>query len=101
MKEHHLCVSYNIIYLHIYKHNLGEKYRSHGDTRIQRHLRRKHHTRHPKNTKKHREAQTGYISIHEHPEFINERHHIDDWEIDTMGKTGHAVLLTVVDRLSN
>lgn len=72
-KEHCWCVSHNTIYLHIYKHNLGEKYTSHGDTGIQRYLRHKHHTRHPKNTRKHREAQTNYISIHERPQFINAR----------------------------
>ena len=100
-KEHQWCVSYNTIYRHIYKHNLGEQYSSHGDTGIKRHLRHKHHTRHPKNTRRHWEAQTDYISIHERPKFINERQRIGDWEIDTvMGKTGHSVLLTVVDRLS-
>ncbi|PEG93729.1 IS30 family transposase, partial [Lactobacillus sp. UMNPBX10] len=50
-KEHQWCVSYNTIYRHIYKHNLGEQYSSHGDTGIKRHLRHKHHTRHPKNTR--------------------------------------------------
>ena len=49
-KEHQWCVSYNTIYRHIYKYNLGEQYSSHGDTGIKRHLRHKHHTRHPKNT---------------------------------------------------
>ncbi len=74
-KEHRWCVSYNTIYRHIYKHNLGE---SHGDTGIQRHLRHKNHTRHSKNVRKHREAQTDYISIHERPKFINERQRIGD-----------------------
>ena len=72
-KEHQWCVSYNTIYRHIYQHNLGEKYSSRGDTGIQRHLRHKHRTRHSKNTRRHREVQTDYISIHERPGFINQR----------------------------
>ncbi|UUF81206.1 IS30 family transposase (plasmid) [Xanthomonas oryzae pv. oryzae] len=33
--------------------------------------------------------------------FINQRQRIGDWEIDTViGRTGHFILLTVVDRLS-
>lgn len=100
-KEDHWCVSYNTIYRHIYQYNLGEKYTSHGDTGIKRYLRHKHHTRHAKHTRKHREPRTDYISIHERPAFINNRERIGDWEIDTvMGKTGHSVLLTVVDRYS-
>ena len=100
-KEHQWCVSYNTIYRHIYQHNLGEKYSSRGDTGIQRHLRHKHRTRHSKNTRRHREVQTDYISIHERPDFINQRQRIGDWEIDTViGRTGHSILLTVVDRLS-
>ncbi|MBM6941429.1 IS30 family transposase, partial [Limosilactobacillus coleohominis] len=88
-------------YRHIYKHNLGEKFSSHGDTGIKRHLRHKHRTRHPKNTRKHQEPKTNYLSIHDRPKFINDRQRIGDWEIDTiMGKTGHSFLLTVVDRLS-
>ena len=83
------------------QHNLGEKYSSRGDTGIQRHLRHKHRTRHSKNTRRHREVQTDYISIHERPGFINQRQRIGDWEIDTViGRTGHSILLTVVDRLS-
>ena len=101
IKEGQWCVSYNTIYRHIYKHNLGEKFSSHGDTGIKRHLRHKHRTRHPKNTRKHQEPKTNYLSIHDPPKFINDRQRIGDWEIDTiMGKTGHSVLLTVVDRLS-
>ncbi len=100
-KEHQWCVSYNTIYRHIYQHNLGEKYSSRGDTGIQRHLRHKHRTRHSKNTRRHREVQADYISIHERPGFINQRQRIGDWEIDTViGRTGHSILLTVVDRLS-
>ncbi len=58
-------------------------------------------TRHSKNTRRHREVQTDYISIHERPGFINQRQRIGDWEIDTViGRTGHSILLTVVDRLS-
>ncbi|MFL2026501.1 IS30 family transposase, partial [Limosilactobacillus fermentum] len=83
-KEHQWCVSYNTIYRHIYQHNLGEKYSSRGDTGIQRHLRHKHRTRHSKNTRRHREVQTDYISIHERPGFINQRQRIGDWEIDTV-----------------
>ena len=71
-KEHQWCVSYNTIYRHIYQHNLGEKYSSRGDTGIQRHLRHKHRTRHSKNTRRHREVQTDYISIHERPGFMHE-----------------------------
>lgn len=51
IKEGQWCVSYNTIYRHIYKHNLGEKFSSHGDTGIKRHLRHKHRTRHPKNAR--------------------------------------------------
>lgn len=101
IKEGQWCVSYNTIYRHIYKHNLGENFSSHGDTGIKRHLRHKHRTRHPKTTRKHQEPKTNYLSIHDRPKFINDRQRIGDWEIDTiMGKTGHSVLLTVVDRLS-
>ena len=61
----------------------------------------KHRTRHPKNTRKHQEPQTNHLSIHDRPKFIHDRKRIGNWEIDTvMGKTGHSVLLTVVDRLS-
>lgn len=95
------CVSYNTIYRHIYQNNLGQAYHSHGDTGIQRHLRHKHRTRHAKNTRRHREPYTNYIPIQERPAFINNRSRIGDWEIDTvLGKTGHSVLLTVVDRYS-
>ena len=54
---------------------------------MQRHLRHKRHTRHSKNTIEHQEPQINYLSFHDRPEFINNRKHIDDWEIDTvMGK---------------
>ncbi|MCH5390086.1 IS30 family transposase, partial [Limosilactobacillus fermentum] len=44
---------------------------------------------------------TDDISIHERPGFINQRQRISDWEIDTViGRTGHSILLTVVDRLT-
>ncbi|WVZ42501.1 IS30 family transposase [Ligilactobacillus saerimneri] len=52
-------------------------------------------------TPSHKEVQTNYISIHERPNFINERKRLGDWEIDTvLGKTSHSVLITAVDRKS-
>lgn len=41
------------------------------------------------------------MSIHQRPNFINQRQRVGDWEINTvMGKTGHSVLITAVDQLS-
>lgn len=71
-------MSYNTIYPNIYKRNLEEKYSSRGDIGVQRHLRHKHRTRHPKDARKHRGSQTNYLLIHERPEFINDRHRLGD-----------------------
>lgn len=46
---------------------------------VQRHLIYRHRTRHPQKTRKHREPQTNYISIHDRPKFINNRQRIGDW----------------------
>lgn len=76
-------------------------YTSTGDTGIQRHLRHKHRTRHAKGERRHAKMQNDYIPIEQRPAFINNRDRIGDWEIDTIvGKTGHSVLLTAVDRLT-
>lgn len=41
------------------------------------------------------------LSITERPEFINQRKHYGDWEVDTMiGRQGGAVLVTLVERKS-
>ena len=96
-KEHQWCVSYNTIYRHIYQRNLGEKCSSHGDIGIQRHLRHKHRTI-LDDIEKYRRTISQFISA---PGFINQRQRIGDWKIDTViGRTGHSILLTVVDRLS-
>ncbi|MGA3410415.1 IS30 family transposase [Lactiplantibacillus pentosus] len=99
--ENYFCVSYTTIYRHIKRHNLNRPYHSHGDTGIKRRLRHSGRIRHPKGERRHEEAKVDYISIHERPKFIDQRKRIGDWEIDTViGRTGHAILLTVVDRLS-
>jgi IS30 family transposase len=41
------------------------------------------------------------LTIAERPEFINQREHYGDWEVDTMiGRQGGAVLVTLVERKS-
>ena len=95
------CVSYATIYRHLYAHNLGQPLRSKNDSGLKRRLRHKNRTRHDKGKRRHKEVQTNYLSIHDRPRFINERKRLGDWEIDTvLGKTGHSVLITAVDRKS-
>lgn len=97
--EGYSSISYNTIYRHIKRHNLNQKFSSHGDTGIRRNLRHRGRQRHRPGDRKHREPQVDYISIHERPNFINHRQRIGDWEIDTVqGKVGETVLVTAVDR---
>lgn len=94
-----ITVSYSTIYRAIYRGIFNPKGLNTGNRGCIKLLRHKGKTRH---TKKHIERR-GKIrisnSIHVRPEIINTRSRIGDWEADTVsGKTGHACLVTLVDR---
>ncbi len=92
-KEHHISLSHERIYQHIWQNKArgGDLYQQ-----LRRHGRRYHKRC---NGKTSRGQIKNRISIDERPEVVDERSRVGDWEIDTViGKGQSGALVTIVER---